>query len=166
MNKLLLKLQTVFGINRSELIVSFLIVGGLLFGTIFKLTLYKEKNQENISEQIYLTLDSLANAQKSSFIGTDIRNNPIPELAKKDTIWVEPEKFSDSKPKQLPNERININTCSKVELMKLPGVGEATAMKIVEQREKELFKLPEDIMKIKGIGKKKYEKMKDYIKIE
>ena len=60
-------------------------------------------------------------------------------------------------------DNININSASKVELMKLPGVGEATAMKIIEFRKSSPFKKPEDIMKVKGIGIKKFEKMKQYI---
>ncbi|MCI6285061.1 helix-hairpin-helix domain-containing protein [Selenomonas sp.] len=63
-------------------------------------------------------------------------------------------------------ELININTADEAELDKLPGVGPSTAQKIIEYRETEgQFASPEDIMKVKGIGKAKYEKMKDRITV-
>lgn len=61
---------------------------------------------------------------------------------------------------------VNINTADEKALDTLPGVGPATAQKIIEYRETEgAFETPEDIMKVRGIGKAKYEKMKDKITI-
>lgn len=58
---------------------------------------------------------------------------------------------------------ININTADAEELMKLKGVGEKTAAKIIEYREQHHFEKPEDIMNVKGIGEKKFEDIKDNI---
>lgn len=59
---------------------------------------------------------------------------------------------------------ININTATAAELDALPGVGEATAQAIVDERESGgAFSSPEDIMRVSGIGEKKYAKMKDHI---
>ena len=58
---------------------------------------------------------------------------------------------------------ININTAGAEELMKLKGVGEKTAAKIIEYRETTPFEKPEDIMNVKGIGEKKFEDIKDNI---
>lgn len=64
-------------------------------------------------------------------------------------------------------EVVNINTASKDELTGLPGIGESTAEKIIIFREdKKGFRKPEDLMKVKGIGKKKFEKISQYIKTE
>ena len=64
------------------------------------------------------------------------------------------------------DELVNINTADEAELDKLPGVGPSTAQKIIEYRETEgQFASPEDIMKVKGIGKAKHEKMKDRITV-
>ena len=61
---------------------------------------------------------------------------------------------------------VNINTADEKALDTLPGVGPATEQKIIEYRENEgAFQSPEDIMKVRGIGKAKYEKMKDKITI-
>ena len=64
-------------------------------------------------------------------------------------------------------EKININTAPAEELMKLEGVGEAYAARIVEYREKNgPFEKIEDIMKVKGIGQKTFEANKDRMVVE
>lgn len=62
------------------------------------------------------------------------------------------------------NTKVNINTASQAELETLPGIGSATALKIVEYRkENGKFSSIEDIINIKGIGNAKFEKIKEYI---
>ena len=58
---------------------------------------------------------------------------------------------------------VNINTAGKEELMTLKYVGEAIAKKIIEYREAHPFAVPEDIMKVKGVGQKIYEANKERI---
>ncbi|MDR1794235.1 MAG: ComEA family DNA-binding protein [Erysipelotrichaceae bacterium] len=59
---------------------------------------------------------------------------------------------------------ISINTASQEELMKLPGVGEATARAIISYREAHgYFQSIQDLMQVKGIGEVKFEKLKDLI---
>ena len=61
---------------------------------------------------------------------------------------------------------VNINTATIEQLTTLPGVGEATAKKIVEYREQNgMFKTVEELMNVNGIGEKKYEKIKSLITI-
>ena len=62
-------------------------------------------------------------------------------------------------------EKININTATKDELTSLNGIGEATANKIINYRNKNKFKEIEDIMNVSGIGKSLFEKIKDYITV-
>ncbi|HZK00656.1 MAG TPA: helix-hairpin-helix domain-containing protein [Tissierellaceae bacterium] len=59
--------------------------------------------------------------------------------------------------------RININTCSKEELMSLSGIGEVTATKIIDYRTTNQFRKIEDMMNVSGIGEKKFEAIKDFI---
>ncbi|HHV46939.1 MAG TPA: competence protein [Tissierellia bacterium] len=59
--------------------------------------------------------------------------------------------------------KIDINTCSKEELMSLPGIGEVLADRIIEYREKSRFKSIEEIMNVSGIGKGRFEDIKDLI---
>lgn len=62
---------------------------------------------------------------------------------------------------------ININSASIQELDSLPGVGEATANKIVNYREeKGKFNSIEEIKNVNGIGDKKFEELKSLISIE
>jgi comEA protein len=67
--------------------------------------------------------------------------------------------------KKAPNENsINLNTASKEQLMKIPGIGEKTADNIFAYREKNgKFKSLEEIMNVKGIGESKYNKFKKYL---
>ena len=62
--------------------------------------------------------------------------------------------------------KININTANVEELDKIPGVGPSTAQKIVDYRKSTgAFSRIEDICRVTGIGKKKFEQMKDKIKV-
>lgn len=62
---------------------------------------------------------------------------------------------------------ININTASARQLERLPGIGPALAGAIVEYRNANgRFATIVDIQRVKGIGKKKYEKMKLLIRTE
>lgn len=62
--------------------------------------------------------------------------------------------------------KININIATADELTALPGVGPSTARAIVEDRQHNgKFTSPEDLMRVSGIGEKKFAKMKDYIRV-
>lgn len=62
--------------------------------------------------------------------------------------------------------KINVNSATVDELQKLPGVGEATAASIVDDRERNgPFLSVEDLMRVSGIGEKKFEKMRDLIDV-
>lgn len=64
------------------------------------------------------------------------------------------------------DDRININTCTKEQLMNLPGVGEVTASRIIDYRSTNQFKTIEDIMNVSGIGTKKFEALKEFIVVQ
>jgi competence protein ComEA len=64
-------------------------------------------------------------------------------------------------------KKININTASAEELIQLKGIGPNHAAKIIEFREKYgPFKIPEDLIRVPGIGQKTFEKNKDLISVE
>ncbi len=56
---------------------------------------------------------------------------------------------------------ININRATSLDLMMVPGIGDKTAQRIVQfRRENGGFKRMEDLMKIRGIKEKKFEKLR------
>ncbi len=61
--------------------------------------------------------------------------------------------------------KVNINNCTKEDLMSLSGIGEVLATRIIEYRETNEFKSIDDIMNVSGIGAKKFENIKDYITV-
>jgi len=62
--------------------------------------------------------------------------------------------------------KIDINKATMEELHSLKGIGHTKAVAIMEYRKAHPFKRKEDIMKVKGIGKKIFEKIKDDIEVE
>lgn len=61
---------------------------------------------------------------------------------------------------------VNINEASAEQLSMLPGVGDSKAQTIVAFRENARFETTEDIMKVKGIGKKVFETLNPYITVD
>ncbi|MEI7579838.1 MAG: ComEA family DNA-binding protein [bacterium] len=60
------------------------------------------------------------------------------------------------------SDKISINSASKTELMNLPGVGEVTAAKIIENRP---YQVLEDLKKVSGIGDATYNKLVSLISL-
>jgi competence ComEA-like helix-hairpin-helix protein len=61
---------------------------------------------------------------------------------------------------------LNLNTASVDELDLLPGVGPATADKIVRYREKHPFRSVRQLMRVDGIGPKSFDRLKPYLTVE
>ena len=63
--------------------------------------------------------------------------------------------------------KIDLNTATLSQLDSLPGIGPVIAERILELREKSgPYKRIEDLMNIRGIGEKKFLKLKDLITIK
>jgi len=66
--------------------------------------------------------------------------------------------------KKPPPAPINLNTASGEELQLVPGIGPATANKILQMRKSYgAFKSVDDLLAIRGIGAKRLEKMRKYL---
>jgi competence protein ComEA len=61
---------------------------------------------------------------------------------------------------------IDINAATAADLVSVPGIGEAMAKRIVEFREETgPFQRLEDLLKIKGIGEKSFERRRPYLTV-
>lgn len=68
--------------------------------------------------------------------------------------------------KKPPLHPVNLNTASSTELQQVPGIGPATAEKILQARKSYgSFKSVDDLQAIQGIGPKKLAKMRRYLTV-
>ncbi|MFY0571565.1 ComEA family DNA-binding protein [Archangium lansingense] len=61
---------------------------------------------------------------------------------------------------------VNLNEATVAQLDLLPGVGEKAAQRIVTWREKRAFKRIEELVRVKGFGKKQFLKLKPYLTLQ
>ncbi len=65
-----------------------------------------------------------------------------------------------------PDNPVDINKATVESLMSVPGIGKVTAERIVKWRETNgPFRRIEDLIKVKGIGDKAFDKLRPYIKV-
>lgn len=66
------------------------------------------------------------------------------------------------KAKSASTEKVNLNTATVEQLQTLPGVGPAMAKRIIEHRTKVgKFTKIEEILNVKGIGERRFQRIKD-----
>ena len=64
-------------------------------------------------------------------------------------------------------QSVNINSATADQLQQLPGVGPAMAARILQHRkESGPFTDPEQLQDVSGIGPKKYEKMRPFVRVK
>ncbi len=64
------------------------------------------------------------------------------------------------------DSKVDINTGTAKELQKLPGIGQGLAKRIIDYRTANgPFKTVEDVVKVKGIGKKMFVRMQDRLTV-
>lgn len=70
--------------------------------------------------------------------------------------------FAAAKP--APAGKVNMNTATAEQFTVLPGVGPKLAARIVEHRQKAgSFKTVQELLNVKGIGEKNFEKIQGYL---
>lgn len=73
---------------------------------------------------------------------------------------------ADAGKKKPPAKPININTATSEELQQVPGIGPATASKILQMRKSYgAFKTLDDLLAIRGLGQKRLDKMRKYLTV-
>ena len=94
------------------------------------------------------------------------------ELAKQDAALAPEGKGSDEVRQRgqgqasSPALKINPNTASKAELELLPGVGPALAERIMAERERSPFATLEDLDRVRGIGAKTLEQLREHLRFD
>ena len=61
--------------------------------------------------------------------------------------------------------RININEAGVEQLVQLPGIGPSRAEAIIAERERRRFRRVEDIMRVQGIGRKTFARIRSSIRV-
>jgi competence protein ComEA len=67
--------------------------------------------------------------------------------------------------KEPPASPIDVNRASAEELQKLPGIGPVLSQRIIDERNKQPFRSPEDLIRVAGIGPKILEKVRAYVMV-
>lgn len=151
------RINTKIGFTKNELRVILFLVVAFVIGAGIKI--YKANTNEppgisfDYSESDAQFQSLSQNTYLSQGNNMPIKENvPSPSLQKK----------------SLPKEKsINLNKADKTELMKLPGIGAITAEAIIKYREEnDGFDDINQLLNVKGIGKKKFEKIAPYLTLE
>lgn len=167
----MLKLFREFGFTKGETVIMFFLVLAFLLGLAVKYFGFKKSigyNYTKYDQKFESKLKSDFN-ELDTFSYSDMEEAKVRKLKMvADSLVKDKKNMSSLKELSLSfDKKISINSGEVPDLMRLPGIGETIAERIIEYRElNKGFKKLEEIMNVKGIGRKKFEKIKDYIVVE
>lgn len=160
------KLSKKLNLTQTELKISGFLILTLIVGILIKF-IFGINEKTDLTFYNYAQIDSIFfSSAENDGNNSEIINKNVDY--KQEVFDFNKQSFNNVYTKQLPAEKsINLNKATKKELMSLPGIGETTAKNIIELREKiGRFRKPEDLLKVKGIGSKKLDKIINYIFID
>jgi competence protein ComEA len=159
------KLSKKIGFTETEITVILFLAGVFILGFIYK-EFFKDKNTPEYKNFDYLKEDSLFNYYSNNSSDDSLLNSNL-ETKRKVLELSDSITYKKKDTSELPEKGININTAEISELVKLPGIGEKTAEKIILLRtQRGKFRNINEIMDVKGIGEAKFNKIKKFLYIE
>jgi competence protein ComEA len=167
---MLRKVSKKIGFTETEIKVILFLAVGFLIGFVIKL--YKDDSQPEYKSYDYTKEDSIFNFYKDKAEEKLIekKNNDENNIvdSKAEVLDFKSTKYKKKESLPLPAEKsIDINRADIKTLVRLPGIGEKTAQKIIELRnEKEKFEKLDELLEVKGIGKTKFNKIKKFLYIK
>ena len=162
------KFSKKIGFTQTEISVILFLAGLFLLGFIyvqfFKETAddykYFDYTKQDSLFYYYSNLNPEIDLEDSALISNLETKKRVLELS--DTTQYVKKDYS-----ALAEKSINLNTAVISDLVKLPGIGEKTAEKIILLRnERKGFKKVDELMDVKGIGEVKFNKIKKFLYIK
>jgi competence protein ComEA len=164
------KLSKKIGFTQTEIKVVLFLVVSFLIG--FGIKIYKEESAEDNQTYDYSKEDSLFNYYRKN-AEKNLEKEKQKRTTKKfdskaEVLDFKSDGFAEEKKLPPPAEKsIDINKANLETLIRLPGIGEITAQKIIDLRtERGKFNSLDDLMDVKGIGKSKFNKIKKFLYIK
>ena len=148
-------------VTRTEAIAALLLLGGALVGLVLR----GSRSGEQPQPWLQAYFDSVAAVTLTHSVGVDTAGKGVAALVAGDTLLREASLFPTRRKKQLPATKINLNTASFEELQQLPRIGPALARRIIEYRSRHPFRRIEEIMRVRGIGRITFERLRPYITV-
>ncbi len=146
----------IYFLTKQEKIIFVFLIAGLLIGSGVRLFYTKEEFKPNSEDELTLIENQLIEKSKTiDSLLVDEKNKDNSQNTKRN---------DKIKKVKLKTGSVDINKAGFNELILLPSVGPVLADRIIEYRKtKGMFSSPEELIKVKGIGKKKLSSFIQYI---
>lgn len=175
----LYRLQNRIGLAAPEGMAALVILVALAVGSVAR---FVQASAAPVAPDLYASSDAAFKVADQAVSAGEVQIQPaavltsVPdpvsavELADTAAVAPEPEATPPPSTRRTARKspaRTGINTASAAELDRLPGIGPALAGRILAYRQQHgRFTRPEQLIEVKGIGPKTFEKMKPWVVID